>query len=325
MAHSPLLKNAITAIQLGVEDYDSSDPRRVVSAVRNLTAGVLLLFKEKLRALSPDGSDEALIKQKIVPTRSHDGTVRFVGQGRNTVDVEQIKTRFNDLGVRVEWTRFGHLNAVRNNVEHYWSDVPPARMKELLADAMEIMHSFIVDELDNQPVALLGEQTWSRLLSVAAVSHKESKVCADARNSIEWPMPVLADIVKRMRCTRCDSGLMEADAVDPGTPTPDGLSFDCRACGLTGQRYMDLVAEAASEHFYTDTYVAFTDGGEMPLQECESCREDMFAWEHDVCVACWHASSIAHCQYCRGTFRVEDLRNDMCDLCNSIVDTFENS
>jgi hypothetical protein len=61
-----ILENAVSSIQIGIEDYQSNDPRRVLSVVRNLSAGVLLLFKEKLRQLSPDGSDEVLIKQRRV-------------------------------------------------------------------------------------------------------------------------------------------------------------------------------------------------------------------------------------------------------------------
>lgn len=60
-----ILANAVASVQIGVEDYLSDDPRRVLSAVRNLSAGILLLFKERLRELSPTNSDEVLIKQQI--------------------------------------------------------------------------------------------------------------------------------------------------------------------------------------------------------------------------------------------------------------------
>ena len=80
-----ILKNAIASIQLGVEDFQSGDERRSLSAVRNLTAGVLLLFKEKLRQLSPAGSDEVLLKKNIRPTPSAGGGVAFQGVGKKTV------------------------------------------------------------------------------------------------------------------------------------------------------------------------------------------------------------------------------------------------
>jgi hypothetical protein len=59
-----LLENAIVSMQLGLEDYASEDHRRVLSAARNLYAGVLLLCKEVLRRLSPAGSNDILIRTK---------------------------------------------------------------------------------------------------------------------------------------------------------------------------------------------------------------------------------------------------------------------
>ncbi|QBB70700.1 hypothetical protein ELE36_10180 [Pseudolysobacter antarcticus] len=57
--------NAIASIQICIEDYQSTDPRRALSSVRNLYAGTLILAKEKLRRLSPEGSNEVLIKKQL--------------------------------------------------------------------------------------------------------------------------------------------------------------------------------------------------------------------------------------------------------------------
>ncbi|MEX2546021.1 MAG: hypothetical protein WD316_12905 [Phycisphaeraceae bacterium] len=46
-----ILKNAIDSIELGVEDFRSENPKRLMSAVRNFYAGILLLFKHQLAAL----------------------------------------------------------------------------------------------------------------------------------------------------------------------------------------------------------------------------------------------------------------------------------
>ena len=97
-----LLANAAQSIKMGVEDYLSPDPGRALSGVRNVTAGVLLLFKEKLRLLSPAPSDEVLLKQKIEPKITTTGDLLFRGSGRKTVDVQQIQERFKSLGILVE-------------------------------------------------------------------------------------------------------------------------------------------------------------------------------------------------------------------------------
>ena len=73
-----LLENAVLSIQLGLEDYGFK--RRVISAVRNLYAGVLLLCKEVLRQLSPPGSNDILIRTKRKAIKDTDGSVRILGR-----------------------------------------------------------------------------------------------------------------------------------------------------------------------------------------------------------------------------------------------------
>ena len=77
-----LFENALYSIQIGVEDFGSDDNRRIVSAVRNVHAGVLLLCKEKLRRLSSDG--EVLLKQRIDPVIGSDGKVAVNQRRRGT-------------------------------------------------------------------------------------------------------------------------------------------------------------------------------------------------------------------------------------------------
>jgi hypothetical protein len=120
-----ILKNAVTSIQLGIEDYLSADERRSLSAVRNLTAGLLLLFKEKLRRLSPADSGEALIKKVLRPTMGADGSLRMQGHGKKTVDVQEIKERFQSLGVNVDFKRVDRIIDLRNEIEHDMTKARP--------------------------------------------------------------------------------------------------------------------------------------------------------------------------------------------------------
>lgn len=59
----PLLKNALQCIQVGIEDYESGKAERSGSSVRNIHAGLLLLLKERLRRLSPSGSNDCLLME----------------------------------------------------------------------------------------------------------------------------------------------------------------------------------------------------------------------------------------------------------------------
>ncbi|OBS14807.1 hypothetical protein ATE49_19410 [Elizabethkingia miricola] len=88
-----LLNNAIEAIQIGLEDFKSTDPRRASSALRNIFAGTLLLFKEKLSRLSPD-DNSILIQQTIIPSLDDAGVLFFKGKGHKTVDFAQINLTY---------------------------------------------------------------------------------------------------------------------------------------------------------------------------------------------------------------------------------------
>jgi hypothetical protein len=118
-----ILQNAVDSIALGVEDYDSPDPRRLISCTRNIFAEILLLFKHKLSSLSPPNSDEVLIKQQIFPTLDPATGLQWRGKGKKTVDVQQIRERFESLGVAVDWKRVERINSYRNEIEHYFSSL----------------------------------------------------------------------------------------------------------------------------------------------------------------------------------------------------------
>lgn len=147
-----LLDNAVLSIELGVEDYQTGDERRVLSAIRNLYAGVLLLCKQVLWNESPLGTDGSLIYKDLVP-RKIDGSVLMVPKRphRNTVDRQQIEERFKELGLNLDWSKLQDLARIRNEVEHLFMTVKPAIAKEALASAMPASSSCWWDTFRKSP------------------------------------------------------------------------------------------------------------------------------------------------------------------------------
>jgi hypothetical protein len=142
-----LLENAVESIKAGVEVYEQGDHGRLLSSVRGIHAGILLLYKEALRRLSPANSDEVFIKAKILPKRDAKGRIYFVGDGKKTVDVQQIKERFESLDIITDWKRFDHITKVRNEVEHYYTNTSKKALQGLIADAFVLVRNFITVEL----------------------------------------------------------------------------------------------------------------------------------------------------------------------------------
>ena len=120
-----ILKNAIDSISMGLEDFQLSekDERRMASCTRNIISGILLLFKYKLAILSPEDSDEVLIKKEILPVCDENNNIVSQGSGRKTVDVYDIKNRFKSLGIQVSWNELDEVIKYRNEIEHYYTRI----------------------------------------------------------------------------------------------------------------------------------------------------------------------------------------------------------
>lgn len=298
-----ILTNAVESIQVGVEDFQSPDPRRSLSAVRNIVAGVLLLFKERLRVLSPADSGEVLIKQRIEPSRAIDGTVTFRGLGRKTVDVPQIRERFTTLGISVDWPKFEKIVALRNDIEHYFTKHNDARLRELLADAFVVMRDFITTELGLEPVTLLGDKTWVALLSVSEIYLKQEKECAAERAKIKWGSAAAQEVAEHLRCAECESHLLKPTNPDE-TDRPE-IEFLCSACGVTA-RFESLAEAAAEECYGADMYLAAKDGGEPPLTDCHECGRSTFVLNEGYCLACNATLHYETCAICHTGLGPED-------------------
>jgi DNA-directed RNA polymerase subunit M/transcription elongation factor TFIIS len=262
-----LLNNAVVSIHLALEDYDSTGNGRMLSAVRNLHAGILLLFKEKLRRASPPGSGEILLMAKSEFQKSATGAVISVGIGRKTVDVKQIRERFENLGIKTDWKRFDEINRLRNDIEHYFTVVNPATMRAMISNTFIIIRNFISEELDFDPQEELGEMVWKKMLSVSEVAEKEREECKKALDAIYWESEAFAEAVSDLRCSECGSPLLLP------TENARGANLRCRSCGEE-ENFEHYAPRALVEHFASDNHYSMKDGGDPVTITCPHCYEE---------------------------------------------------
>lgn len=308
-----LLDNAISSIQIGIEDHESEDPRRVLSAVRNLSAGVLLLFKERLRQLSPKDSDEVLIKKEIQAKRDKGDQINFVGAGAKTVDVQQIKERFKSLGISADWVRVDAIIRVRNDIEHYVSKESDSRVKELIADTFSVVRDFVARELNLEAHEILGEDTWHVMLEVSDVYEAQRRDCLDKLDSVKWWGEGQARAAHYLRCRHCDSDLIKPS--DPGKVFSVEDTFVCTAC--TGEmNYEQVVMPALQDCFGADLYYAASKGGEPPLDYCEECNLESWIAIDGLCAICGTRHSAEICVRCSQRLRgLESNLGGFCSYC----------
>jgi ribosomal protein L37E len=295
-----LLTNAVQSIQVGVEDYELASPSRLLSAVRNIHAGILLLYKEALRRASPKGSNDVLLMDRISPFRGANGNVSFVGKGKKTVDVYQIRGRFRALGLRTNWERFEQVNKIRNEVEHLYPRIAQGTLSGLISDSFLIIRDFIAEELNEDPRQLLGEETWRAMLEVSEVHEKEKRECQKLLASATWISGALEEGVAGLTCTACGSDLLR-----PIGNTTTEITLQCSSCGEE-QEPEFYVPEAIASALDYDAYLAAKEGGETPYVRCPACGEETYVIEERRCALCGHEAEHT-CERCGNEIPPEEL------------------
>lgn len=307
-----LLKNAIASIQVGVQDYQliPHDEARALSAVRNVTAGVLLLFKEKLRRLSPAGSNEVLIKQKVRPVISVSGEVIYVGDGDKTIDWPQIQERFSSLSVKADIKRMQQIISLRNQIEHYHTSQPAHSIKELLGNAFIVIRDFAQQELDEVPLTLFGREAWDVLLSVGEVYENELKSCRYSLFLADWPHAAVRNLVTSLCCPFCRSFLVKP--VGDSVCNLEQAKLSCVQCGEPFY-YSAVVDDLVEERYWADDFIAAKEGSDAVLEECDNCGKGTFLVSEAVCLACAKEETSAECEVCGGRLSRFEQEYGVCD------------
>ena len=278
-----LLNNALQSICVGVEDFSDGSPQRLLSAVRNVHSGILLLYKHKLADLSPPESNNALLREKIVPIRLLTGSIGLKGIGRRTARTDQIKERFQNLGIDVDWKRFRILSELRNDVEHYFISDNKKVVVEALSSSFILIDDFIRNQLNEKPATLLGPPCWDVLLETKELFHQLRADCLESLELMSFANNDLASMIENFRCVECGSSLLMANDTD-GTDTVS-VELECSSCGAA-VNLADVVEAVLVRRFEWDSYVATTDGGEEPLKYCEVCGRTSFITEEESCPIC---------------------------------------
>ena len=309
-----ILKNAIDSIVLGLEDYESYDKRRLISCTRNIFAGILLLFKHKLSMLSPDNSDEVLIKQRVLPKKDLNGQITWAGKGKKTVDVQQIEERFKSLGVRTHWDRIKKIKEFRNDIEHYHSDLSRDAIRNLLSNCFIVIRDFIIEELELDPRVLLDE-SWNILVSVAEVYQKEKETCDDEIDKMDWSSESLGEALKAIPCEGCGSGLITIKSIEK---TREDVVLKCKSCQKEYE-YEEIVEKALRQYFSYERYLSFTDGNTIPLIDCPECGQNTYVYFEEQCLSC--GSSFNHtCGSCGTNIVPEEIDGSgFCGWCSHMM------
>ena len=303
-----ILQNAIQAMECGIEDYSDGSDSRLKSSIRNVHAGVLLLFKEKLARLSPAGSDEALIKQRVMPEIVGSNIV-WKGKGKKTVDVQNIKERFDTLDISVDWSDFNAINRIRNEIEHYYTTANTNTIREALAKSFGITSDFLSGQLGIDPKTQFTENAWNVFIDVADVYDKERNNCIATHTNIDAYSDYVEENADKLSCSSCGSDLINVKT---------NGSAECRSCSFTWDRE-ELIVAVVKEASWGDNFMSVKDGGELATTHCPECGEESFIVDEMICASCGEQPQ-TECNRCSNDIPVEELDGSgYCGYCSHMM------
>ncbi|MCX7092826.1 MAG: hypothetical protein NTY50_05175 [Methylobacter sp.] len=294
-----ILKNAVDSIALGLEDYETSiaeeDERRIISCTRNIYAGILLLFKHKLSSI-----DNKLI---------------WVGKkGKRTVNYQDIKDKFEELKITVNWDRIDKINDYRNEAEHYFSTLEHKAVQGLISNSFLIISDFVTEQLKQDPKELFGSDSWAILVEVHEVYEKEKEGCIGSMETLNFFSESICDAFVSYSCNECGSDLIYPDELNKEAIESQ---FVCKACDVT-YSYEEIVSPAIEDHYYAETYLAMKDGGDSPIADCPFCG-GAYLCEEKICAECGE-SAVHECELCGNDIPPEELSEDsLCGYCSHIM------
>lgn len=283
----------------------------MLSCTRNLFAGVLLLFKHKLSLMSPESTDEVLLKDRIRPHLDKDGELQWQGIGHKTVNLQGIKERFSTLSIDVDWKRVEKVQRFRNDIEHYYTNLSHDAMRQVLANVFLVVHRFVTAHIGADIKTLFPEDAYKVMLTELEVYNSEKSLCNGSFASVEWESGELESAIYSASCPTCGSGLIFIP--HPANERESNV-FSCKSCD-DGFSYEDFTENAIDHYYAGQNYLAAADGADVSSIECPICSRDAYILEDQRCAIC--GESVEHiCHICGTEIPPEELSEDVyCSWC----------
>ncbi|WP_145490189.1 hypothetical protein [Yersinia rohdei] len=326
-----LYSNALISIQLGIEDFELStllpekggNPARALSSVRNLFAGMLLLFKYKIATSVNNPADAYTLvfnPPLILPESDGNGGVKWLPDGnfkKTTIDVQSIKQRFDSFGIDVDWDVINKLQDCRNHLEHLHPKNTLGEVSEFVADLFPVLSDFITNELQQVPLDVLGS-SWDKMLSHKKFYKEKLEECEESWCDSNIPKG-MEDYLSDCICDMCNSKLIRARQEDLDANLSvehnDEFKYRCLNCG-----HSDFIGPNLYHAFQKRNDFDPRDGDEPTFERCYQCRHDTFLIFEQRCAWCDATLDYDQCTICEESLGQDDQDNGgLCGYHNNMV------
>lgn len=313
-----LLENAISSIEMGIEDYQasSSNSQRLLSCVRNCYAGMLLLLKCKLIDIS-GCDDSTILKNKVLPIVKK-GKILWIGDERDkrTIDYQDIKERFNSLGLEAPWQSIESLRKYRNNIEHYFNveEKTIETVKQYVVSCFSAACDYLIEQLKVSPRKCFSENAWNVFISTNDLIKKELKERDSEYDELIWFDDEIKEQVKQFTCPECGGSLLFVDKKGRGRKAHLS-TFICGNCREKFS-YKSVIIDIVGILYGGDVFI-----GEHTFRfitQCSKCGQNTYDAVMDLCFLCGNNNPL-QCNCCGKRIELPEVydysQNGICNDC----------
>jgi hypothetical protein len=317
-----LYDNAIVSIQLGIEDFKlsqlseaiDSNPARTLSSVRNLYAGLLLLFKYRIaKSVKSDEQAYELIHNpppKVLPKPDGNGGVIWEPNGNfkpTTIDLDKIKERFEAFHINTDWTAVEKIRECRNHLEHLHPKNTFGEVAGFVAGLFPVLSDFITYELRQEPQKILGT-AWETMLEQSNFYTQKVTECETSWRDADIPTG-MQEFITGCNCVECGSDLLRASIADLDagftvSENDDVFKYSCIHCGEK-----DLIAPLLMNGFEDEFFFWPPNGDEPTYEQCYQCGHDTFVIHEKSCRWCESALDYGECSFCGDPLSQDEQEN----------------
>ena len=214
----------------------------------------------------------------------------------------------------MDWKRYRRLQTLRNNIEHYCPSVGADAIRAVFADSVIIVRDFLVTQLNEDPEAVLGQDTWRAMLEIPDVFKAEREACVDALEQIPWATGVLGEEVYNLSCRNCGSVLLVPDG---DTTNVEDRRMKCKSCGEVEQwdTFVERALEGRAAHA---DYLSVVEGADPEIVQCPFCFQETYVIEEQRCAQCGQQATHV-CAGCDNSIPPEEISDsDYCSWCERL-------
>ncbi|HEY9213700.1 MAG TPA: hypothetical protein VIQ29_12750 [Ancylobacter sp.] len=311
---SDVFDNAIVSIQLGIEDFQSNDERRPVSALRNFYAGVLLLGKQCLLNAAPDDLDPMkVLGFRFTPALDDDDEIIYEPKGQQTIDLNDLQGRFRSFKLKWPDGDIGKLQRHRNDIEHYHSTAPKEVIREAIVGCFPLVEGFF-SILGKSPKEYLGD-AWDVMLEERAFFKMLQAECLETFEQLPWWEHI--DRPQHIQCPECRTSLIYQQ--DASNRTPENIKARCKSCGeeLSAEQAVEIIVNST---FRVDEYSRAKDGIEDGIHDCPECFNNTYVDSGEIaeCFFCGYKIE-GDCARCGAGLTISTMsvnNSSLCDYCD---------